>query len=107
MLTAHDFRYIYENGNLPDSKQIIIPNINEEKSNQDKVIKEWHRIEVTLARIAQSLLNSESPKKYPPCFYINIRYTENIRRLQSELFFKTQRLPCPFSFDEYSYCLEF
>lgn len=107
MLTAHDFRYIYENGKLPDLKQLTIPNEKKEEKNKDSIIEEWHRIDITLTRIAQSLLKSNNKKKYPPCFCINIKHIENIRRLQTELFFKTKRLPCPFIFDGYSYCLEF
>ena len=106
MLTAHDFRYIYENGILPNLEQLTIPKQNKGK-NKDSVTEEWYRIDITLTRIAQSLLNSNNPTKYPPCFCINIKHIENIRRLQTELFFKTKRLPCPFLFDGYSYCLEF
>ena len=106
MLTAHDFRYIYENGKLPNSKQLTIPKQTKEK-NKNSVIGEWYRINLTLNRIAQSLLDSDNPKKYPPCFCVNIKHSENIWRLQTEFSFKAKRLPCPFSFEGYSYCLEF
>lgn len=105
MLSAYDFRYMYDNGKLPKMKKTQTS----KHTNNDniKISQEWKKIEKKLATIAEAFLNNKGEKHYPPCFYISIRYSENAFRLQTELFFKVKRCPGNFSFDAYTYCLEF
>lgn len=108
MLTAHDFRHLYDYGILPNNSIKITNQKYKNTDNSDyRISKEWARIEIKLNSIAKAFLDNNSKNFYPPCFYINIKYYENVKRLREELFFKIQRRPCIFSFDSYIYCLEF
>lgn len=103
MLTAYDFRYMYEHGTLP---QIKINTSFMFTDDNIKISQEWKRIEEKLDYIAKSFLNSQFPETYPPCFYIPIKYTENVIRVRTELSFKIKSNNL-FKFDTCLYCLEF
>ena len=105
MLSAYDFRYMYDNGKLPKMKKIEASKHTD--NDNIKISQEWKKIEKKLATIAETFLNNKEEKDYPPCFYISIKYSENALRLQSELHFKVRRSPGNYSFDSYTYCLEF
>ena len=105
MLSAYDFRHMYDYGVLPSLKKTKTS-----KNTDDdniKISQEWEKIEKKLATIAETFLNNKEEKNYPPCFYIAIRYPENASRLERDLFFKVNRAPGIYSFDSYTYCLEF
>lgn len=105
MLSAYDFRYMYDNGKLPKLRKT--QSSNHAYDDNTKISQEWKKIEKKLATIAETFLNNKDGKNYPPCFYIAIKYSENVSRLRTELFFKVKKAPGVYSFDSYTYCLEF
>ena len=105
MLSAYDFRHMYDKGKLPKMKKTQV--FKHTDYDNIKNSQEWKKIEKKLATIAETFLNNKDGKNYPPCFYIAIKYSENVSRLRTELFFKVKKAPGVYSFDSYTYCLEF
>jgi len=105
MLSAYDFRYMYDNGKLPVLNKT--PIANHTNNDNTKISQEWNNIDKKLTKIAKTFMKNKKLRSYPPCFYITVKYSENVSRLREELHFNVSRSPGIYSFDTHTYCLEF